>query len=169
MPHKPTSRTIPLVLLLLTILAVSFKLNHDNLAEVKNLELKGALSLDNKGRVLAFRELTLLPKTNPKQLERFAAEQLTPTFSKQVPGVQSYIIKGERGDNKGKYIHLLIFDSERTRNFYFPAEGSGEAGIPETALRLWRPGQIMLLDSLNKYVKPLTSDKGYTDYVFLER
>lgn len=169
MQRKPTSKTVPLVLLLLTILAVSFKLNQDKMAELKDIELKQALSLNNSGRVLAFRELTLLPKTNPKQLERFAAEQLTPTFSKQVPGVQSYIIKGERGDNKGKYIHLLIFDSERTRDFYFPAERKGEAGIPEVALKLWRPGQIMLLDSLPKYAKPLTSDKGYTDYVFLER
>ncbi|MBD0277663.1 MAG: hypothetical protein ICV81_06820 [Flavisolibacter sp.] len=49
-----------------------------------------------------------------------------------------------------------------------PIQGEGEPGIPEAALRLWHPGQIMLLDSLPKYTKPLTSDKGYADYVFVE-
>ncbi|MBD0285412.1 MAG: hypothetical protein ICV53_20125 [Flavisolibacter sp.] len=49
-----------------------------------------------------------------------------------------------------------------------PIQGEGEPGIREAALRLWHPGQIMLLDSLPKYTKPLTSDKGYADYVFVE-
>jgi hypothetical protein len=169
MQHRPNSRIIPLTLLLLTILAVSFTLTHNQAGSLHISKPATALLPGINGRILAFRELTLLPRVNAKQLERFAAEQLTPTFSKLVPGVQSYIIKGERGDNKEKYVHLLIFDSERTRDFYFPAEGKGEAGIPEAALKLWRPGQVMLLDSLPKYVKPLTSDKGYTDYVFLEK
>ena len=77
-------------------------------------------------------------------------------------------LKGRGGDNKDGYVHILIFDSERTRDFYFPVEGEGEPGIPSEALKLWRPGQIMLLDSLPKYTEPLTSQEGYTDYVFLE-
>lgn len=123
---------------------------------------------DPSGRIMAFRELTLLENTKPEELERFAREQLTPTFKKHVPGVESYIIKGQRGDNKGKYVHLLVFDSETTRNFYFPYEHSGETNIPEAALKLWQPGQVMLLDSLPKYAEPLGESKGYTDYVFLE-
>ena len=120
------------------------------------------------GKIMAFRPLTLLENTNPKDLERFGKKQLTTTFKNQVPGVQSYIIKGERGDDKNKYVHLLIFDNLETRNFYFPWEHSGESNIPEAALKLWilehgfyirselhcyLPGQIMLLDSLPKYVK----------------
>jgi hypothetical protein len=169
MKHLKLSAILPLTLLLLFACIVSFKF-EDRKGSVRSVMQDTNPNLaDLSGRVLAFRELTLLPNVNPKQLERFAAEQLTPTFKKKVPGVQSYIIKGERGDNKGKYVHLLIFDSERTRDLYFPDEGVGEAGIPEVALKLWRPGQIMLLDSLPKYVKPLTSDKGYTDYVFFEQ
>ena len=68
---------------------------------------------------MAFRPLTLLENTNPEDLERFAREQLTPTFKNQVPEVQSFIIKGERGDNKGKYVHLLTFDNKATRDFFF--------------------------------------------------
>ena len=123
---------------------------------------------ESQGRIMAFRELTLLPTTDTAELERFAREQLTPTFKKQVPGVESYIIKGQRGDNKGRYVHLLVFDSERTRNFYFPYEHSGESEIKGEALSLWRPGQIMLLDSLPKYTEPLREGSGYTDYVFIE-
>ena len=117
---------------------------------------------------MAFRPLTLLENTNPQDLERFAREQLTPTFKNEVVGVQSYIIKGQRGDNKGQYVHLLVFDNEKTRNLYFPYEHSGEENISEEALKLWRAGQIMLLDSLPKYVKPLSSTENYTDYIFLE-
>ncbi|MEK6481081.1 hypothetical protein WJR50_26295 [Catalinimonas sp. 4WD22] len=123
---------------------------------------------ESKGKIMAFRELTLLLDTDTSELERFAREQLTPTFKKQVPGVESYIIKGQRGDHKGQYVHLLIFDSERTRNFYFPFEHSGESEIKGEALSLWRPGQIILLDSLPKYTKPLREGSGYTDYVFIE-
>jgi len=93
---------------------------------------------------------------------------LTPTFKNEVVGVQSYIIKGQRGDNKGQYVHLLIFDNEKTRNFYFPYEHSGVENISEEALKLWRAGQIMLLDSLPKYVVPLSSTGKYTDYIFIE-
>ncbi len=123
---------------------------------------------ESSGKIMAFRPLTLLENTEPADLERFAREQLTPTFKRYVPGVDSYIIKGERGDNKGRYVHLLIFDNRATRDFYFPWEHSGEANIPEVALKLWRPGQIMLLDSLPKYVKPLESIQNYTDYIFKE-
>ena len=117
---------------------------------------------------MAFRPLTLLESTAPVDLEQFAREQLTPTFEKFVPGVSSYIIKGERGDNKGNYVHVLLFDNRTTRDFYFPYEHSGEENIPEIALKLWRPGQILLLDSLPKYVAPLESIRNYTDYIFVE-
>lgn len=127
-----------------------------------------SFSEEGKGKIMAFRELTLLPSTDTAELERFAQEQLTPTFRNKVPGVESYIIKGQRGDNKGQYVHLLIFDSERTRDFYFPYEHSGESEIQGEALSLWRPGQVMLLDSLPKYTKPLQENTSYTDYVFIE-
>lgn len=137
--------------------------------EFQNVEDKQAsINFNFDGRVAGFRYLKLLPETKSSDLERFAKEQLTPTFRTKVPGVESYIFKGQRGDNKDGYVHILIFDSERTRDFYFPIEGEGEPGIPEAALKLWRPGQIMLLDSLPKYTEPLTSQSGYTDYVFLE-
>lgn len=123
---------------------------------------------NKSGKIMAYRPLTLLEGTNALDLERFGREQLTPIFKNQVPGVKSYIIKGERGDNKDNYVHLLIFDNKATRDFYFPWEHSGESNIPEVALKLWRPGQIMLLDSLPKYVKPLQEITNYTDYIFVE-
>lgn len=129
---------------------------------------KAKTSKPSSGKIMAFRTLTLLEGTDPAALERFGREQLTPTFKNEVVGVESYIIKGQRGDNKDQYVHLLIFDNEVTRNFYFPYEHSGEANISEEALKVWRKGQIMLLDSLPKYTAPLQSVTGYTDYVFME-
>jgi hypothetical protein len=119
------------------------------------------------GQVMAVRELKLRKNSTSKVLERFAKEQLAPTFEKYVPGVRCLIMHGERGDNKGKYMLVLLFDSDNTRNFYFPVEGVGEPRIPETALKLWRPGQIMLLESLVKYTEPLESQKNYTNYLVL--
>ncbi|SHG97851.1 hypothetical protein [Flagellimonas flava] len=146
-------------------LLILFLLSFNKIKKPDNLT---PLNSDFDGRVVGFRYLKLLPETQPHKLEKFAKEQLTPTFRTKVPGVESYIFKGQRGDNKDGYVHILIFDSERTRDFYFPIEGEGEPGIPEAALKLWRPGQIMLLDSLPKYTQPLTSQAGYTDYIFLE-
>jgi len=146
-----------LAIILTTTILIAFSTEHNK----PDFEFES-------GRIMAFRPLTLLDKTTPEELEKFGREQLTPTFNKYVPGVQSYIINGQRGDNKGKFVHLLIFDNESTRDFYFPYEHSGESNIPEAALKLWRPGQIMLLDSLPKYTKPLQETTEYTDYVFIE-
>ena len=61
------------------------------------------------GRIMAFRPLTLRENINPQELERFAREQLTPTFKNKVVGVESYIIKGQRGDHKGGVCSLVDF------------------------------------------------------------
>lgn len=147
------------------LLILSFIVTVTFWAFVKPMQ---SVKKESTGKVMAFRELQLLPDTDTAAMERFAREQLTPTFKNQVPGVESYIIKGERGDLKGKYVHLLIFDSERTRNFYYPVEGSAGSSMPEDALKLWRPGQIMLLDSLPKYAEPLGESSAYTDFIYIE-
>jgi len=122
----------------------------------------------SSGKIMAFRPLILLKGTDPVALERFGREQLTPTFKNEVSGVESYILKSQRGYTKGQYVHLLIFDNEIARNFYFLYEHSGEDNISKEDLNVWRTGQIILLDSMLKYTEPRQSVSGYTDYVFIE-
>lgn len=119
------------------------------------------------GNVIAVRELQLKPGVDPEEFERFAVEEFTPTFQEQVPGVSAYILKGERGDKKGRYSFALIFDSVNTRDYYYPFEHGGEASVPEHAEALWLPARKAIYEQLIKYVEDIGQQGGYTDYVVL--
>lgn len=119
------------------------------------------------GNILAIREITLKAGIEPDVFERFVAEEFTPTFEQYVPGVGAFILKGTRGERKDGYAFVLIFDSENTRDFYFPREHGGEASVQGTALELWKPGQQVILDRLMQYVDGISETEGYTDYVVL--
>ena len=119
------------------------------------------------GSVVALRDVTLKPNIDPGEFERFVAEEFTPAFEEHVPGVRAFVLKGTRGDRKDGYAFALVFDSERTRDFYFPTEHGGEASVQGVALELWRPGQEMILDRLMQYVDGISETEGYTDYVVL--
>ncbi len=119
------------------------------------------------GNIVAIRELTLKPDVKTEEFERFVNEEFTPTFEEQVPGVKAYILRGERGDQKGHYSFALIFDSENTRDFYYPFEHGGEASVPKSAEKLWMPARQMIFEKLAGYVEDIGQKGGYTDYVVL--
>jgi hypothetical protein len=116
--------------------------------------------------VIAYRELHLKEGVTEEELEKFVADELTPTFEQYVPGVQAIVMKGERGEKKGVYVLLLVFDSVKTRDFYFPTAQHGETNMPEEALRLWRPGQRVLIEEFDKYTEPL-EENLFTDFTVL--
>ena len=89
---------------------------------------------------------------DPAAFERFAAEELTATFDEHVPGVRAFIMKGDRGNNEGGYLFVLVFDSINTRDFYFSSPEVGEANMPQTPLELWELGQRVILDRLLEFV-----------------
>ena len=111
--------------------------------------------------VIALRPLKLKPGVDPDAFEKFAVEVFAPAMDRYAPGMRGFVLKGERGKNKGQYVHVWTFDSVETRNFYFPTEG----GDPSTL------GQEMLshLSALewDKYLKE-SEDDIYTDWVVLE-
>lgn len=117
--------------------------------------------------VIAYRELHLKEGVKVEEFEKFVTGELTPTFEQNVPGVRAIVMKGERGEKKGVYVLLLIFDSVNTRNFYFPTEQHGETNMPEEALRLWRPGQEMLIEKFDDYIEPL-EENLFTDFNVLK-
>ncbi len=128
-------------------------------------QLSNPPSSTDPGKVVAVREVTLKAGVDPDEFERFAAEEFTPTFSKYVPGVRAFILKGNRGDRKDNYAFVLVFDSQSTRDFYFPREHEGETSVQGTALELWKPGQEMIRGRLMEYVDGISETEGYTDYV----
>ena len=119
------------------------------------------------GNVVAVREVTLKEGIKPAEFETFAVEKFTPVFEQQVPGVKAYIMKGNRGDKKGSYAYVLIFDSENTRDFYYPFEHGGEESVPSTSEQLWLPAREAIYTDLVKYVDGIGETKGYTDYLVL--
>ncbi|MCB0687866.1 MAG: hypothetical protein KDC53_15125 [Saprospiraceae bacterium] len=117
-------------------------------------------------QVIAYRDLILKEDIDIESFERFIAEEFTPTFEEFVPGVRALIMKGERGQKKDQYVLLLIFDSINTRNFYFPTPQHGETNMPEASLKLWRPGQIMLIERMDEFIEPLEGSI-FTDFVIV--
>ena len=119
------------------------------------------------GNVVAVRDVTLKDGISATEFERFAAEEFTPVFEQQVPGVKAFIMKGDRGDRKGSYSYVLIFDSRNTRDFYYPFEHGGEESVPATSEKLWLPAREAIYEQLVKYVDGIGETEGYTDYVVL--
>ena len=119
------------------------------------------------GNIVAVREVTLKEGIDPTEFEAFAVEKFTPVFEQQVPGVKAFIMKGNRGDKKNSYAYVLIFDSENTRDFYYPFEHGGEESVPSTSEPLWLPARDAIYSELVKYVDGIGETKGYTDYLVL--
>jgi hypothetical protein len=96
------------------------------------------------------------------QFEKFVIDKLAPENGK-LPGYKDYILKGERGDDKGNYLVVGVFDSKKTRDFYFPTEGKGfsEQGA-KLAAALPNYGQ-----ELSKMIQVVPTDSSYSDYVML--
>lgn len=117
---------------------------------------------DGTGEVIAIREIQLKAGADTAAFERFVITTYNPGWEAAVPGMKSYIAKGDRGVQKGSYALLLIFDSEKTRNAIFPKEG---AGASEKFLALLE-GPFSLNKQLDTYVEP-GSLSVYTDYVVM--
>jgi hypothetical protein len=128
--------------------------SRKSIAEPKNQEFS---------EVISYRELHLIDGVREKDFEVFVINRLIPTFDKNVPGVTLKLMKGDRGEKKDTYVLLIIFDSSKTRDFYFPTEQHGETNMPETALTLWRPGQKVLIEEFDNYVEPLENNL-FTDF-----
>ena len=156
--------------MIITVLVIQMSIIFSpvNLTEEKSPDLKTVPSIDNTtGEVIAYRELHLLEGVSIADFENFIRERLIPAFDQNVPGVTIKVMKGERGEKKEVYVLLLIFDSVNTRNFYFPTEQHGETNMPEKALSLWRPGQIVLVEEFDQYVEPL-EENSFTDFNVLK-
>jgi hypothetical protein len=70
-------------------------------------------------RLFGMHMIGLRPGVNAEDFERFVVDEVYPAG--QLPGLQGYLLKGERGDRDGKYLWVLEFDSGETRSRYFPA------------------------------------------------
>jgi uncharacterized protein (TIGR02246 family) len=78
------------------------------------------------GNMFELHALTFTLKENvtPAEFEKFYLEEYAPTFEEHFPGTKLFLLKGERGENNGKYGEFLYFKSLEERNYWLPEPGT---------------------------------------------
>ncbi len=73
-------------------------------------------------QVMTICEVMLRPGVSALDFEQFVRGEFC--SSPEFPGAESFILKGDRGDRTGSYLHLRLWEEIATRNRYFPGDGT---------------------------------------------
>ena len=107
-----------------------------------------------QGGLIAIREVDVKSGMEA-DYEEFCQNTIVPTWQKQLPGMEIYILKGDRGLRKGKYAQLMSFESVEKRDYYFPLPDSVNAEIVDEY------NEVFEKTNANSY---LNETPSYTDY-----
>jgi ketosteroid isomerase-like protein len=113
------------------------------------------------GNMFGLHALNIKLKENvtSTEFEKFYLEEYVPTLEEHFPGIKLYLLKGERGENEGRYGEFIYFQSLDERNSWIPEPGNmSEKG--EEAWSKFQPIQ----DKLNELIEWKTV---YTDWLVL--
>jgi hypothetical protein len=115
---------------------------------------------DNARRVMALREVTLKNGASAQEFEKYFSEVYARTMAERIPGLQVYLLRGERGERQGKYVMVYELDSLARRNEYWPQ--------PDVASeRITQLTQNMPQFEFDKHLEA-GSGNAYTDYLVLK-
>jgi len=104
--------------------------------------------------------VTLNENVTQVQFEKFFHDEFVPAYEKNYPDVKLFLLKGERGMNKGNYGMLYLFKSAEARDTWYPLpDVSSEKS--KAAYEKFKP----YVDKLNEYAK--TIEATYTDWQIL--
>jgi hypothetical protein len=110
--------------------------------------------------VVSVREFELKPGIKVEDFEAFARRELSEAQTRGNPGLRMHILRGDRGEHKGRYVLVWEFDSVAARDQCFPKEGAGSsAAFRET----WSRIRVML----GKFASYVREKGSYTDYVLV--
>ena len=115
------------------------------------------------GKVVAIRYITLKEGVDPVEFERFIAEEYV-VLRGSLPGLESMILKGDRGMNVDQYIWVLVFQSRHVRDLFYP-----EAGAPMIWDAVWEACGIEYHNLYDRFIEYIEPSEEYTDYVELVR
>jgi len=112
-------------------------------------------------RVQGLHKVGLRPGVDLAEFERFAVEEVYPAVE-QIPGLRYSLLRGEKGDRKGRYLELYEFDSVERWRTYFPEDK------PDGSEEMQRYFEQMapMMAKWNTFALSLT-DPTFTDYVVL--
>ncbi|MDW3648386.1 MAG: hypothetical protein R8P61_15075 [Bacteroidia bacterium] len=115
-----------------------------------------------KGGAVVSIHLLEVAEGKEAEFEKMVTESIHPLWQKNIEGMYIYVLKGDRGARKGKYIQMMMFDSMERRDAYFPVEGEGfsEELAKQITDELWPAKKFEALGM---------SSSGYTDYHFVSR
>lgn len=76
----------------------------------------------NKGNLIGLHLLTITPNPDVtfNQFMDFFMNEWIPKYEESFPGLKLKVIKGNRGENENRFGLLFMFDSEATRDKYWP-------------------------------------------------
>ncbi len=72
-------------------------------------------------RVHGLHKVGLRPGVDLAEFEKFVVEEVYPAIE-QVPGLRYRLLRGEKGDRKGRYLELYELDSVERFRSYFPED-----------------------------------------------
>ncbi|HUT20451.1 MAG TPA: hypothetical protein VM366_14945 [Anaerolineae bacterium] len=73
-------------------------------------------------KVFGMHMIALKPGVKAEDFEKFVVEEVYPVYE-ALPYVDTYLLKGDRGDREGKYLAMFEFASVEARDQAFPSTG----------------------------------------------
>ena len=114
-------------------------------------------------KIFAIHTIELKPGVKPETFEKFIAEAVNRLPS--LKGWTTHIAKGDRGERRGKYVVIHVFDSMETRDMYFPLEGGQSA---DEVQQLFDTQEMQVVGEQWETYATSLMKTVYTDYVVLD-
>jgi hypothetical protein len=107
-------------------------------------------------KVFGIHMVALKPRVKAEDFEKFVTEEVYPL--PWFEGIESYLLKGDRGDREGKYLWVFEIESVETRDRYFPSPGKAS----EEAQQFFAT-HAAVFEKWDTFATPI--NVIYTDYV----
>jgi hypothetical protein len=109
-------------------------------------------------KVFGMHTIALKPGVKAEDFEKFITQEVYPLLSQ--PGMETSLLKGDRGDRENKYLWMIEFDSVESRTRYFPSPGESSE---EAEQMMASPEFGEIIKKWDSFATPI--DVIYTDYV----
>ena len=124
----------------------------------------------NSGSVIAIRDVYLKDGADHKAFESLIHERVIPVYTKCYPGVETLVLKGDRGRDKDAYKFVWVFESVDQRNYYWPEEdNNGGQGLGAAANGLCEAEMTPVVQEWSTHIDADKSQAGpqpgFTDFV----
>jgi hypothetical protein len=104
--------------------------------------------------------ITLKSGADAQEFEQSFANEFARAIEQRIPGLQAYLLRGERGQRTGKYLLVYEIDTLARRNEYWPQPDV-------TSEKFTQLVQGMPAFDFDRFLEAMPEDV-YTDYLVLK-